>query len=132
MKKTAHLTPGEFELMEILWPLGEASVRAVWSRVKPDRGLAYTTVMTVLEKMHRKGILVQRKKGKAYLYSALLSREQALRGIIEHVRETYFGGSQSELAGFIERNCPPDTPAPPKPEPAGEHPQAGGTPKQTA
>ncbi len=113
--------------MEILWPLGEASVKTVWSGVSPERGLAYTTVMTVLEKMHRKGILAQRKKGKAYLYSALLSREQALKGIIEHVRETYFGGSQAELVEFIEKNCPADTPPPAKP--ATEPPQAAEPPK---
>jgi predicted transcriptional regulator len=129
MKKTAHMTPGEFELMEILWPLGEASVKAVWSRVNPERGLAYTTVMTVLEKMHRKGILAQRKKGKAYLYSALLSREQALKGIIEHVRDAYFGGSQSDLAGFIEKNCASVTLAPAKPSTGSEEPQAGEPPK---
>ncbi len=109
MKKPAYLTPGEFELMEILWPLGEASVRTVWSRVRPERGLAYTTVMTVLEKMHRKGILTQNKKGKAYFYSALLSREQALKGIIDHIRDVYFGGSPAEMAGFVSRHCNPPT-----------------------
>jgi len=127
MKKTTHLTPGEFELMEILWPLGEASVKEVWSRVNPERRLAYTTVMTVLEKMHRKGILAQRKKGKAYLYSALLNREQALQGIIHHVRDDYFGGSQSELEGFIEKNCASVNPA--KPSSGGEEPQTGEPPK---
>ena len=83
MKRSAHLTPGEFELIEILWPLGEASVKDVWTRVNPDRGLAYTTVMTVLEKMYRKGILTQSKRGKAFRYSAALSREQVLKGIVE-------------------------------------------------
>jgi predicted transcriptional regulator len=129
MKKTAHLTPGEFELMEILWPLGEASVKAVWSRVNPERGLAYTTVMTVLEKMHRKGILAQRKKGKAYLYSALLGREQALQGIIDHVRDAYFKGSQSELAEFVEKNCASVPLSPAKPPSGVEEPQAGEPPK---
>ena len=129
MKKKAHLTPGEFELMEILWPLGEASVKDVWSRVNPERGLAYTTVMTVLEKMHRKGILAQRKKGKAYIYSTLLNREQALQGIIDHVRDAYFRGSQSELAGFIEKNCASDTSSPVKPSSGGEEPHAGEPPK---
>jgi len=107
MKRPAHLTPGEFELMEILWPLGEASVKDVWTRVAPERGLAYTTVMTVLEKMYRKGILNQRKKGKAFLYTAALSREQALKGIIEHICNTYFGGSYEALSGFVNQNNEP-------------------------
>ncbi len=112
MKKSAHLTPGEFELMEILWPLGEASVKDVWGKVASARELAYTTVMTVLEKMHRKGILAQRKRGKAYLYSAILSREEALRGILEHVCDVYFKGSREELIRFIEKHCPATAPEP--------------------
>jgi predicted transcriptional regulator len=106
MKKVAHLTPGEFELMEILWPLGEASVKEVWEKVSPERGLAYTTVMTVLEKMYRKGILAQRKRGKAYIYSAILSRQQALKEILDHVCNAYFNGSYAELVGFISKNLP--------------------------
>ena len=103
MKRSAHLTPGEFELIEILWPLGEASVKDVWTRVNPDRGLAYTTVMTVLEKMYRKGILTQSKRGKAFRYSAALSREQVLKWIVEHLCEVYFAGSYAELANFVSK-----------------------------
>ena len=110
MKKSAHLTPGEFELMEILWPHGEASVKDVWGKVDSARGLAYTTVMTVLEKMYRKGILAQRKRGKAYLYSAILSREEVLRGILEHICDVYFQRSREELIRFIEKHYPDAAP----------------------
>ncbi len=106
MKKSAHLTPGEFELMEILWPLGEATVKDVWRKVDPSRNLAYTTVMTVLEKMYRKGILSQRKKGKAYIYSAVLSKDDAIRGVLEHVCEAYFCGSGADLAEAVARHAP--------------------------
>ena len=106
MKKSACLTPGEFELMEILWPMGEASVKSVWEKVDPSRALAYTTVMTVLEKMYRKGILKQRKKGKAYLYSPALGRDDALKGVLENVCQVYFRGSRSELARFVQGQYP--------------------------
>jgi predicted transcriptional regulator len=118
MKRSNHLTPGEFELMEILWPLGEASVRNVWERVDPGRGLAYTTVMTVLEKMYRKGILAQRKKGKAYLYSAILGRDEALKGIFEYIRNAYFAGSYPEFVAFVNRHCAPVAANPTGPAPA--------------
>jgi BlaI family transcriptional regulator, penicillinase repressor len=120
MKKSDHLTPGEFELMEILWPLGEASVKDVWLRVSPERHLAYTTVMTVLEKMHRKGYLGQRKKGKAFLYSAIINRKQVLKGIIDHIRSTYFAGSQEQLATFITQYGTTDLVHPEAPQPGGE------------
>jgi predicted transcriptional regulator len=104
MKKPTHLTPGEFELMEIIWPLGEASVKEVWTRLDPARGLAYTTVMTVLDKMHHKGVLAQRKKGKAFLYSPIIGRDQALREILEHVCHVYFHGSYPDMSGFVAAN----------------------------
>jgi len=73
----APLTAGEFELMEILWRLGEASVKQVWKHVEPERKLAYTTVMTVLDKMRRKGLVLQRKQGRAYFYQPALDRGRA-------------------------------------------------------
>jgi|WetSurMetagenome_2_1015567.scaffolds.fasta_scaffold06969_4 BlaI family transcriptional regulator, penicillinase repressor len=101
MKRTTYITPGEFELMEILWSAGEASVREVWKSVLPKRPLAYTTVMTVLDKMHRKGILAQRKQGKAYIYSPAIDRNQARAAVVDHVLKTYFNNSPSELLSFI-------------------------------
>jgi predicted transcriptional regulator len=128
MKKSSHLTPGEFELMEILWPLGEASVKDVWSRVNPARSLAYTTVMTVLEKMFRKGILSRRKKGKAYLYSSALTREQALQGIINHVCAGFFGGSKAALIDFISNRSPSATAGPPAAIPVADDPKPSESP----
>ena len=112
MKRSAHLTPGEFELMEILWPLGEGSVKDVWGKVDPERKLAYTTVMTVLEKMYRKGILAQRKRGKAYLYSPILKREEALGNILQYLCDVYFQGSREELIRFFETHYKTAAPAP--------------------
>lgn len=123
MKKSSHLTPGEYELMEILWPLGEASVKDIWSRVKPERRLAYTTVMTVLEKMYRKGILTRRKKGKAYIYSPALSRAEARKGIIDYVCSGYFGGSAADLHAFIAGSSAPTATDPTHPAPAAEPPK---------
>ena len=102
MKKATYLTPGEFELMEILWPLGEASVKEVWERINPQRDLAYTTVMTVLDKMRRKGILSHSKKGRAYIYSPAIRRDQALAGVVEHLVSAYFRGSTAELVRFVK------------------------------
>ncbi len=114
--KKAYLTPGEFELMEVLWSVGEASVRKVWESVRTRRAVAYTTVMTVLFKMHQKGAVSQRKVGKAYLYAPLIDREQVLEGVIDHLRDTYFGGSPQEMQRFIARG---------KAQAAGSAPEPG-------
>ena len=103
MKRAAYLTPGEFELMEVLWSAGEASVRQVWEKIRPQRAVAYTTIMTVLFKMHRKGVLSQRKEGKAYFYSPTIDRERALEGVVEGILNTYFNGSPEELLRLIRK-----------------------------
>src|SRR5277367_2108872 len=62
----------ESSLMEILWADGESSVRQVFQRI--DRPLAYTTVMTTLERLFKKGLLERRKLGRAFLYTPGLTR----------------------------------------------------------
>jgi BlaI family transcriptional regulator, penicillinase repressor len=122
MRKTSPLTPAEFELLEVIWSRGDSSVREVWELAGPRRGLAYTTVMTVLDKMRRKGVLSQRKKGKAHIYAPLLTREEALRAVVRHVAESYFGSSTTALARTAADT--PELPEPAaQPEPArSEHP----------
>ena len=68
---------GELEalVMERLWDRGEPmSVRQVLELVQRERRVAYTTVMTVMDRLHRKGVLDREEDGKAYLYSPVLSR----------------------------------------------------------
>jgi predicted transcriptional regulator len=58
--------------MEIVWTHGESNVRDVAEKV--DRPLAYTTVMTTLDRLFKKGLLERRKSERAFLYSPRLSR----------------------------------------------------------
>jgi predicted transcriptional regulator len=64
----------EFELMEILWSHGESSVRAVVPKL--SRALAYTTVMTTLDRLFKKGLLDRHKSDRAFVYSPSISRQQ--------------------------------------------------------
>ncbi len=60
--------------MEILWTNGEGNVRDVIDRL--GRPLAYTTVMTTLDRLYKKGLLARRKFDRAFIYSAALTREE--------------------------------------------------------
>src|SRR5467141_2762004 len=62
----------EFDLMQILWARGESNVRDVVQRL--GRPLAYTTVMTTLDRLYKKGLLNRRKSERAFLYTPRLSR----------------------------------------------------------
>jgi predicted transcriptional regulator len=68
------LGPLEIAVMEIVWERGESAVRDVVDRL--PRPLAYTTVMTTLDRLYKKGLLERRKMERAFLYSARLSRAQ--------------------------------------------------------
>ena len=68
------LGPLEIRLMEILWTVGEGNVRDVIERL--GRPLAYTTVMTTLDRLYKKGLLARRKSERAFIYSAALTREE--------------------------------------------------------
>jgi predicted transcriptional regulator len=68
----------EEAVMEVLWHTDQpARVRDVLERLEPDRPLAYTTVMTVLDNLHRKGWVERERDGRAYRYRPALSREDA-------------------------------------------------------
>jgi predicted transcriptional regulator len=67
----------EREVMEELWRRGESPVRAILDALNAsaDRERAYTTVMTVMAKLHRKGLLERRREGKTDIYSPVMSRD---------------------------------------------------------
>ncbi|MGH2970413.1 MAG: BlaI/MecI/CopY family transcriptional regulator [Solirubrobacteraceae bacterium] len=67
----------EGEVMEELWRLGEAPVRPVLDALNASsaRSRAYTTVMTVMAKLHRKGVLARRREGKTDVYRPVLTRD---------------------------------------------------------
>jgi predicted transcriptional regulator len=66
------LGPLEVTVMEIVWARPNSSVHDVTARL--DRPLAYTTVMTTLDRLYKKGLLERRKSERAFVYSARLSR----------------------------------------------------------
>ena len=60
--------------MNVLWSEGDLAVRDVQTRLA--RQIAYTTVMTTLDRLYKKGVLVRRASGRAFLYSAAVTRTQ--------------------------------------------------------
>jgi predicted transcriptional regulator len=97
--------------MEILWLLGEGSVKEVHERVDPGRRLAYTTVMTVLDKMRRKGLLRYRKQSKAFLYSPAVGRTEVLAAALDDLIDTYFDGSRPDFMRFATEGSTAPEPA---------------------
>ena len=94
----------EIECMKVLWGGGEASVAQV--RAALPRSLAYTTVMTVLDRMAAKGVVARRKQGRAFWYSAALERDAARSAAVARLLENYFDGDRRALAAYLGHFTP--------------------------
>ena len=95
------LSPLELDCMNVLWPLNEASVRDIQQALAPTRPRAYTTIMTILDRLARKGVVARRKAGKAWVYSASLSVGEARRHAVAQVVAGFFDGSAEALAAHL-------------------------------
>src|SRR3989344_5340620 len=75
----------EEEVMQIIWKEKNVSVRFIFDKIKIKRPIAYTTVMTIMSRLHTKGILNRRQQDGAYIYSPAQSKEKFLEKISEKI-----------------------------------------------
>jgi BlaI family penicillinase repressor len=93
-----ELAPLELDCMNALWSVGEGTVRQIQQIMVATRPRAYTTIMTILDRLAQKGVVAREKKGRAYLYRPNLSAEQARAHAIERIVDGFFDGSSQALA----------------------------------
>src|SRR5437870_5563985 len=94
----------EREVLEQTWKHSEVSVRDVY--IAFEERIAYTTLMTTLDRLYKKQLLARRKDGRAFLYSPAISREEFEHGIREDVIDGLLGdgaeGIQPVLACIVD------------------------------
>ena len=93
--KSENLTPLELEIMHVLWIESPANVQTVQQHLQRD--LAYTTVQTMLNILHRKGKVKRTLKDRAYLYKPVVSRSQVVGQHMSDIVDRLFGGSAESL-----------------------------------
>ncbi|MGH9630688.1 MAG: BlaI/MecI/CopY family transcriptional regulator [Bryobacteraceae bacterium] len=96
-KSASNLTPAELELMNILWEQGPSTVQMVADRLPAVRALAYTTVQTVLNTLHRKGKAKRVLKNRAFYYEPAVSHTRAAGQALKDMVRSLFGGSPERL-----------------------------------
>lgn len=79
------LGPLEQDVMDVVWQLGDATVRDVHSQLARQRTIAYTTVMTTMSRLAAKGLLSRDTGGLAHRYRPAVSRDRYARSTVEHV-----------------------------------------------
>jgi predicted transcriptional regulator len=81
--------------------MGEANVRTVREALLPKRPLAYTTVMTMLDRLARKQAVSRKKVGRSFVYTPLISREDIRQLAVRELLDTLFDGSKDTLAAYL-------------------------------
>jgi predicted transcriptional regulator len=100
--------PLELQCLKALWQLGEANVKDVRRVLTSNRKLAYTTVMTVLDRLERRGGVRRRKIGRSFVYTPMLSRESLRRLALKEFVDSFFDGSTDSLKHYLDHAVPAD------------------------
>ena len=103
-KAAARDIPPPLELLclNALWSIGQGKVRDVRELVAPSRALAYTTVMTILDRLARRGVVTRSKEGRAFVYAPSVSRDAMRRLALKEFLDSYFESSQDQLVRFLQ------------------------------
>jgi BlaI family penicillinase repressor len=93
--------PLELECLKALWSIGEGNVRDVRQALSGNRDLAYTTVMTVLDRLVRRGNVARRKVGRSFVYAPILTRDAVRRLALRELIDSFFNASENELLAYL-------------------------------
>jgi predicted transcriptional regulator len=105
--KQPHPTPGELEVLDILWRQSPLSVREVMEILNRRRPRAYTSVMSLLGVMTDKGLLTRKPAGRAFVYAPKAGRQKTMRRMIGDLLGRAFDGSASLLVAHLLEEAHP-------------------------
>ena len=95
--KSDTLTGQELEIMKVIWPLGQATVRDVYDDLRARRTIAYTTVQTMMNVLETKGHLRKSPGEKAQFYVPVRPQQQVVRSMVREFVDRVFDGSARPL-----------------------------------
>ena len=103
-------TPGELEILRVLWRVGPATVRKIQESLPVEKPAGYTTVLKLLQIMTEKGLVRREEENRAHVYEACQSEDQAQRQIVGDVMDRVFGGMAQRLVmhALTERKASPE------------------------
>jgi predicted transcriptional regulator len=101
MDESHHLGDLQLAIMRILWNRDEASVADVHEALEPERGLALTTIATMLAKLEKKGVVEHRAEGRRYIYRPTVSEGQVRRSMVSDLTSQLFRGDALALVNHL-------------------------------
>ena len=103
-RRSPTLTDAELRLMDILWEKGASTVSDVVEALPRGLSLAYSTVLTTLRILERKGHVTHEKHGRAFVYHPVVGRKEASRKAVRHLLSRFFDNSPELLVLNVLEN----------------------------
>ena len=96
------LTPLELDIMKAVWRKPPATVRDVQEEIRPARDLAYTTVLTIMDRLYQKGFLTRRLESRTHYYEPAIAYSDVRSEAVRNLIESFFEGSRTGLQEFLD------------------------------
>lgn len=101
MPKEHSLGDLQHAIMRVLWDRGEAPVAEVHQALLDERGLALTTIATMLSKMEKKGVVARRMEGRGFVYRPAVTEAEVNRSMVSDLTEQLFEGNAAALVNHL-------------------------------
>jgi BlaI family penicillinase repressor len=101
METSHHLGDLQLAIMRVLWNCGQATVAEVHEALEPERGLALTTIATMLTKMEKKGVVEHHAEGRRFIYRPTVSESQVRRSMVADLTSQLFRGDVTALVNHL-------------------------------
>ena len=96
-----ELTELQLAILRLLWERGEATVAELWEALYEQRGLAQTTVATLVSRLQRRGIVARRTRDRQFLYRATISEPDVQQSMVSELTERLFAGDPAALVNHL-------------------------------
>lgn len=96
-----QLTELQIALLRVLWDRGQATVAEICEVLRPERGLALTTVATLLSRLEKRGIVAHDVRARQYVYRALVTEPEVRRSMVQELTAQLFDGDVTALVSHL-------------------------------
>lgn len=101
MTDTPELTELQIAILRILWDRGESTVQEIHAALTGERGLALTTVATLLTRLVKRGVVARLEDGRVHRYAARVSEPQVRQSMVGGLAARLFGGDVTEMVSHL-------------------------------
>jgi predicted transcriptional regulator len=96
-----ELTELQLSILRLLWERKEASVAEIWEALYAERGLAQTTVATLVARLQRRGVVARRTRDRQFVYRATITESDVQHSMVSELTERLFAGDPAALVNHL-------------------------------